>query len=215
MQITPAQLAAEVHAALAAWPFIPATEQRHSLPAGLLLAIGSRETNLRNIYGDAAPRAGKRGPYPNGCWAVGVWQLDVGSYGYHPEWLPDVAQQADLAAAKLRAGFQALGDWHAAAAAYNAGVGGAQRGLREHGNPDYYTTGGQYGADVIQRLSTLQPWLGEPDDMTPEQATQLADVAAKVDVLAVQVANVQASDNRQEQWMREIMAKLGLPDPPR
>jgi peptidoglycan hydrolase-like protein with peptidoglycan-binding domain len=46
------------------------------------------------------------------------------------------------------------GDVKAACSAYNGGEGGAARGLRE-GDSDKYTTGHDYGADVVARMRSL------------------------------------------------------------
>ena len=51
MNITPEQLAQQVALARTrGWaPFIAGAEKRHKLPAGLLLAIASRETNMQDL----------------------------------------------------------------------------------------------------------------------------------------------------------------------
>lgn len=133
-------------------------ERRHGLPRALMLAVASRETGCRDIVGD----------FGHGR---GVFQIDD---RFHHDWLdrhdaagpgavPPLAAAAELAAALLAGGLdvarkQALTDEAAvkfAAAAYNAGVGGALDGLRR-GNPDLATTGRNYGADVVQRMRTFR-----------------------------------------------------------
>jgi hypothetical protein len=133
-------------------------EQRHGLPRALMLAVASRETGCRDIVGD----------FGHGR---GVFQIDD---RFHHDWLdahdaaapgavPPFKAAAELAATMLAGGLevaraQALKDVAAvkfAAAAYNAGVGGALDGLRR-GDPDLATTGRNYGADVVQRMHTFR-----------------------------------------------------------
>src|SRR5438128_10563988 len=52
-------------------PFISSAEKRHKLPPGLLLAIGSRETNMQDIVGD-------------GGHGRGLFQIDD---RFHGDWL--------------------------------------------------------------------------------------------------------------------------------
>ncbi len=59
MNITTDQLIEQHERARETWPFIDTVEKEHGLPALLLYAVGSRETNLRNIKGDFSQRAGE------------------------------------------------------------------------------------------------------------------------------------------------------------
>src|SRR5213595_2904146 len=71
-------------------------EQRHKLPAGILLAIASRETNMEDIVGD-------------GGHGRGLFQIDDGAHGdwlaQHgaaaPGTMPPLAEAAELAATLL------------------------------------------------------------------------------------------------------------------
>lgn len=73
MNISGATLLAEYRRAKADWPFIEPVEKAHGLPALLLYAVGSRETNLRNIKGGSAPAmtamsAGAAAPSSTASW---------------------------------------------------------------------------------------------------------------------------------------------------
>ena len=144
---------------------ILAVERRAKLPQGLLLAIASRETHFRNVAGD-------------GGHGRGVFQIDDRSHG---EWLrrhgagapgavPSVEDAADYAA-DILAGNLAYGRSKGltgdallrfSVAAYNAGAGGAWRGLTEKGDPDARTAHGNYGKDVLERMALIRGFLGEP-----------------------------------------------------
>jgi hypothetical protein len=127
----PTTLRREVQQALANWPFIPAVESEHVLLTNLLLAVGSRETNLMNILGDQGH-------------GHGVWQIDDRSHRIPPGFDSDVHQQAEMAAALLQALHQQFADWRKALNAYNSGR-----------PDDGGTTGGDYGPDVLRRLSII------------------------------------------------------------
>ena len=132
-------------------------EQAAGLPAGILLAVASRETNVTDIVGDQGH-------------GRGLFQIDDRSW---KEWLaaqgaggsgktPPVAAAARLAAAIIRDN-RAFGRKNGVAerdlvkfslSAYNAGAGGAIRGYRE-GDSDLHTTGADYGKDVLERLAAI------------------------------------------------------------
>jgi hypothetical protein len=136
-------------------------EGARKLPTGLLLAVASRETNCVDKLGD------------NGH-GRGVFQIDDRAHtawlgeNAGPNGLPPIPVAADYAAGILASGLRAAkklklsGDAAIkfAAAAYNAGEGGATRALREHGDADRGTAHGNYGDDVLTRLHLIQAWLG-------------------------------------------------------
>jgi hypothetical protein len=136
-------------------------ERARGLPAGLLLAVASRETNCSNVVGD-------------GGHGRGVFQIDDRAHGdwlaehAGPDGLPPLGAAADYAAGILAICFSTAkklklsGDSATkfAAAAYNAGPGGATRALQERGDPDAGTAHGNYGDDVLTRLHLIQAWLG-------------------------------------------------------
>ncbi len=147
-------------------------EQARGLPSGLLLAIASRETNCTDIVGD-------------GGHGRGVFQIDDRAHASFlaehpgPNGIPPLADAAAYAAGILTSGLSAAaklkltGDSAIkfAAAAYNAGEGGATAGLRDHGDPDFRTAHSNYGDDVVTRLHLIQAWLdGVPG---PAPAAQL------------------------------------------
>ena len=160
-----------------------AAEAKAGLPRGLLLAVASRETHCRNIAGD-------------GGHGRGVFQIDD---RYHADWLrrngagapgavPPVAAAADYAAQLLAANFaygrskglsgQRLLKF--AAAAYNAGAGGAWKALQLTGDPDSNTTGRNYGADILDRLRIVAGHL-EGAPVPPERPVlRLGDVGPAV-----------------------------------
>jgi len=132
-------------------------ERRHGLPRALLLAIGSRETNCRDVVGD----------FGHGR---GVFQIDD---RFHHDWLaehgaafpgelPPIADAAELAATMLADAIAIVREHELAgdavtkfaASAYNAGLGGALAGLRR-GDSDLETTGRDYGADVVARMHSF------------------------------------------------------------
>jgi hypothetical protein len=143
VNISADDLKAEVASALHTWPFIPAVEQAHGLPKNLLLAVGSRETNLRNVVGD-------------GGHGHGVWQRDDRAWPIPSGYNADVERQANDAAALLASNIHAFG-LAGGVAAYNCGGGNVQRALREGRPVDHYTTGGDYSTDVLARLTALTP----------------------------------------------------------
>jgi peptidoglycan hydrolase-like protein with peptidoglycan-binding domain len=144
---------------------ILAVERRARLPRALLLAIASRETHFRNVAGD-------------GGHGRGVFQIDDRS---HDEWLrrhgaggpgavPPV-EDAAAYAAEILAGNLAYGRSKGlsgdallrfAVSAYNAGAGGAWRGMAERGDPDARTAHANYGRDVLERMALIRRFLGQP-----------------------------------------------------
>jgi hypothetical protein len=154
--------------AKADWPFIEAAERDHGLPALLLYAVGSRETNLRNIKGDFTQRAHDSSPRFHG---FGVWQRDADAFGVDESYLKEVPKQARDAAGLLAGNHERLGTWEAAVAAYNCGARNVQAALAAGLSVDHHTAGGDYSADVLARLAHLvahaQPEdLGIADDAT-------------------------------------------------
>lgn len=160
--VTPQQLKAQVDGArLSGLAVICSTAERsRNLPAGLLLAIASRETNCVDKLGD-------------GGHGRGVFQIDDRAHrawidaNAGPKGLPPIAAAAEYAAGILASGLAAASRLQLAgdgaikfgAAAYNAGEGGATKGFREHGDPDHRTAHGNYGDDVLTRLQLIQAWL--------------------------------------------------------
>lgn len=134
---------------------------KHGLPLAFVCAIASRETNCHNILGDF-----REGGYHG----VGVMQIDIqhdiareavasGSWKYHPA--PLIEFGCSLLAANRGRAYDDLrlaGDslLRFTAAAYNAGYGGAERGHGEGGDCDRFTTGHDYGRDVMSRMAVFE-----------------------------------------------------------
>ena len=156
MNIAPDVLKGQCLVALHRWPWIPTMEIEYSLPPGLLLAVGSRETNLTNEAGDYSRRPGEK--YPQ-CHGFGVWQRDSGAFpGTNSLYLMDVARQGDDAAHELATAYHVLGNWAHAISAYNCGLGAAQAAIRLGHDPDDYTTGHDYAHDVLARRGLIVTW---------------------------------------------------------
>jgi peptidoglycan hydrolase-like protein with peptidoglycan-binding domain len=160
MNIRADQLAEQVSRARArGWaPIMSKAEKRHDLPAGLLLAVASRETDMEDIVGDKGH-------------GRGLFQIDDRC---HAEWLaahgapgrattPRVGDAVEFAASMLESnlafamqnGVPSADQLRFACSAYNAGAGGALTGQRS-GDCDRKTTGGDYGRDVLERLGAIQ-----------------------------------------------------------
>ena len=155
-----ADMQAEVHRAKATGivDLIVAAAKAHGLDPAFALAIGSRENDLVNSLGDANH-------------AVGVMQVDRRFWPEAQQAYDDDSWETNPAAL-IGLGCQILADnlawaqktypsytedqWYKiAAAAYNAGTGGATNGI-EIGDCDKFTTGANYGADVCQRMALLK-----------------------------------------------------------
>jgi hypothetical protein len=131
MNIDPQTLTAQYVRAKAEWPFITDINNRYNLPACLLYAVGSRETNLRNVVGD-------------GGHGHGVFQLDDRWHQIPPGFDSDVAAQTETAARMLADLFARVGDWTKACNVYNSGSTDVNQ-----------TAGHDYGPDVMQRQQCL------------------------------------------------------------
>jgi peptidoglycan hydrolase-like protein with peptidoglycan-binding domain len=138
-------------------------EREKSLPLGILLAVASQETDMHDVVGD-------------GGHGRGLFQIDdrshqdflrrVGAIGAGRK--PPIPQAADHAGSLLASnisfgaskGVASAGRLKFGLSAYNAGAGGALKGLQEHGDPDFRTTGGDYGKSVLARFAMFQSILG-------------------------------------------------------
>lgn len=144
MNIAPADLGTQVRRAMQSWPFMVGIERSFGLPPFFLFAVGSRETNLTDETGD-------------GGHGHGVFQLDDRSHTI-PAPYP-VSQQATDAAAHLVGSYRSCGSWQGAADEYNDGS-------RPY---DSATTGGDYGSDVIARMTWCQQNIPYPPAQPPEE----------------------------------------------
>ena len=152
------------HAKANGWlPMFAEAGSSFGFTAALLMAIASRETNMKNIVGD-------------GGHGYGLMQIDVRSYPdfCHSGAWKNVEAEIHMGASVLSSkqvqiqksqGVQLhissssfvgkkLTDGElnqCAVAAYNAGL-WAYYGITVHGNPDLYTTAHNYSSDVISRM---------------------------------------------------------------
>lgn len=153
MPITPEEAQRELHRAKAngLYDLLHASAAAHGLDFALVLAVASRETNLVNELGD-----GQHGVGPMQLdvrsWPLAKRMRDDGTWRTHPG--PLIDQCCALLAANIRwaQGYVQAPDDAArmAAAAYNAGRSNALKG-HQQGDCDRFTTGMDYGSDVLKR----------------------------------------------------------------
>lgn len=134
----------------------------HAFPTELLIAIASRETNIRQIKGDF------RGGIYHG---YGLMQIDIGTDSmFCRAWTPEkvgesIERGAQILAAKrqylIGHGIQ---DLKAVAAAYNTGEGRVRKSIEAGDDPDQTTTGHDYGADVMARMEVFTRLLAGPPE---------------------------------------------------
>jgi hypothetical protein len=135
-------------------------EQKAGLPRGLLLAVSSRETHLRDIVGD-------------GGHGRGAFQIDdrshqafLRAHGVLAGGTPPLAAAASYAAQLLldngrfgrQQGVAAADLLKFSLSAYNTGAGNAIKGYRA-GDSDRTTANANYGRDVLERLRIVRAWL--------------------------------------------------------
>jgi hypothetical protein len=157
-------LGAQVRAAQdAGWDVLFATsEYAHRLPLGLLWAVASRETMMKDVIGDEGHGRGlmQIDDRSHGAWLKAHGAGDAGK--------PYVADAIDYAGELLE---KSIGEGRRrgvaegdllkfALSAYNAGAGGADSGYKQ-GDSDLKTTGKNYGADVLKRWHQMFPSVAE------------------------------------------------------
>lgn len=143
--------------------------QNNQLPVAFFYAIASRETNCKNILGDIRD---------DGAHGVGIVQIDIqhpiaraardsGTWQTNPS--PLVEFGAKLLAANLVQVQHILPalDANAAlkitASGYNCGIGRAIKAASSSsGDSDTYTTGKDYGKDVMARMAIFESLLQPP-----------------------------------------------------
>lgn len=150
-------------------PYFAKASLQYDFPLALLLAIASRETNMNNIMGDY--RKSKHFP-KGGYHGYGIMQVDIGT---DPAWISSGrwknVNEAIMHGTKILdskrkelnrmwVGTRTLREFlWTLAASYNTGSGRAYPNFKQHGNPDKTTTGGDYGKDVLQRMTEFQELL--------------------------------------------------------
>jgi hypothetical protein len=132
---------------------------KYRLPLAYVLAVASRETNMRNMLGDAGH-------------GVGIIQIDIryhdiaremkadGTWKTRPERLIDygVKMLAD-GIADAKAHWPNEDPLRVSADSYNAGAGNVRIALSHGHSPDAPTTGHNYGQDVLDRMAVLEKML--------------------------------------------------------
>lgn len=152
-----------------------ASERAHGLPPGILAAVASRETNTKNIVGDEGHGRGlmQIDDRSHGAWLKAHGAGDAGA--------PDVDAAIDYAGGLIQKAIEYARSNAVAEAdvlkfalsAYNAGPGNALKGYKNSGDSDAYTTGKNYGADVLARWHKMFPGQGDPV-LAPPPAPQIA-----------------------------------------
>lgn len=138
------------------------------LPKSLLLAVASRESNMgmaldSNWLGDKG----------NG---IGLMQIDR---RYHPAYAANYAANDHLAnvrkSAEILSNDLSLfgGNKKQALAAYNAGIDDVRMAITQGLDPDLFTTGQDYGRDVLHRQQIIKSIIGEKDIETIIAGTSL------------------------------------------
>lgn len=136
-----------------------ARAKAYGLQPAHVLAIASRETNIRNIAGDYEKGHGYHG--------FGPMQLDDRSHGIpdgwqnHPQLVIDPCCQI-LADNLLwaRKSYPKFNAYKISSAAYNSGRENTAEAIADHGDCDWNTTDRDYGQDVCQRLAQFAVLLG-------------------------------------------------------
>ncbi len=135
MDINGATLAAQYERAVADWPFVHAIEAEFGLPDFMMFAIGSKETNLRNIEGDVSQRPGESSRRAHG---FGVIQRDI-QHGIPDDWMDNIEGQFRWGAEHLVGKIEVTGSLARGVVAYNGSGQDAE----------------DYGVDVLQRREFL------------------------------------------------------------
>jgi hypothetical protein len=152
---TESDLSAQLNRAISSgWiTFFDDAAKQNGFDTEFLLAIASRETNIRNIKGDF------RGGVYHG---FGIMQVDIGT---DPEfcatWTPGHVEGSIQCGTKILGekrdslAANSITDLKAIAAAYNAGARPVIQSVKSGLDPDRTTTGHDYGSDVIARRAVF------------------------------------------------------------
>jgi Putative peptidoglycan binding domain len=138
-----------------------AAEHDAGLPAGLLLAVSSRESGCRDVIAGDGHRRGAFGidDRRDAEWLVGIGASEPGG-------IPPLEEAARYAAGVISAnnalgrasGVRDVDLLRFALSAYASGTVAALEGYRL-GDPDGSTPGGDYARDVIRRLAVAERWM--------------------------------------------------------
>ena len=118
--------------------------------AWLFIAVVDRETGWKNILGDNGHGHGLP-QIDDRTW--GKW-LAANENGLNP--LTAIPKGMEILADSLQTFYP---NYRAGVAAYNCGAGNVRRSLKDSGgaSPDLYTTGHNYGLDVLHRFRRFVP----------------------------------------------------------
>lgn len=151
------------------------------ISGSLLLALGLRETGLRNIEGNAGSDKGcfQINKTYNGAWLKaqpgcpdGTWSPVAGHTAYDTGYVPRYTPACYEAISILHVGQQfaiehGIGTHlndpatvRFAIAAYNCGPSNALRGYQD-GNVDEFTSGGDYSQWVLYHRTLINEWLAQ------------------------------------------------------
>jgi len=163
------------------------------ISGALLLSLGLRESHLRNVENPAKTDKGvvqitklwhatwlrtqpgcKAGDFSVDPTKSDEWRIAPGNHtaledGYVPRFTPAMVYACDMLKDAIVVAPKGQDDKaliRFAVASFNAGVGGAKKGLAE-GDVDKYTTGGDYSAWVIRHRSLVQRWLNDHPNWKP------------------------------------------------
>lgn len=156
-QWTEADLEAQYQRAISSgWaPYFEAAAQQHNFQPELLMAIASRETNMKNIKGDVEGGV---------CQGYGIMQVDIkNNPSFCASWTEDDVQgsikegAAMLAEKRDALAHYGITDPRLIAAAYNCGQGTVHScaSAQPAQDPDQHTTWGNYGSDVMKRMAVF------------------------------------------------------------
>lgn len=199
-RISAEEMNKQVATASAKWAYISDVEQKHNLLKGLLYAVGSRETNLKNVIGD-------------GGHGFGVWQRDNRWWDVDSSYLDDVRKQAEDAATLLVANHKALGNWESAVAAYNAGLTAVKNAIAAGKTPDSITTGGDYAADVLGRRLQIKETSQEEEPMpTLDEIAKAVVAELRASQVTVDEGRVQLKDAWRRTFQNTVDLKQGAAD---
>lgn len=153
--ITESQLLAQYRRARQhAGGLIDRIEVEFGFPPYLMYAIGSRETNFDPRY--------LREPGDNGN-GHGWWQIDKRYHVIPPDWRSNISWQVRKGAEVLAGAYRKCKTWQGACSAYNSGR-----------CEDRFTTGKDYGADVMARRAVLERVLGPRQTIPDEEDFDMA-----------------------------------------
>jgi soluble lytic murein transglycosylase-like protein len=152
---TETDLSTQLNSAISSgWlPYFANAAQQNGFDTEFLLAIASRETNMRNIKGD----------FHDGAYhGFGIMQVDIGTDpAFAAAWTPGNIEgsvqrgTAILAGKRDSLAAKNITDLKAIAAAYNTGAANVIRSIQSGLDPDRTTTGHDYGSDVIARRTVF------------------------------------------------------------